>query len=74
MALKNMWEKVGNEKVVDSELIVEGYYKTITVQDYKDIEPSAQADVVKKVTVKVSYMFQGKEQSVELSTILSKES
>lgn len=62
-----------NEKVVENELIVEGYYKTITVEDYKDIEPTAIADIVKRVTVKVSYMFQGKEQSVELSTILSKE-
>ena len=63
----------GNSKVVENEEFVEGFYKTITVEDYKDIQTDAIADVVKKVTVKISYMFQGNEQSVELSTILSKE-
>ena len=63
----------GNSKVVENEEFIEGFYKTITVEDYKDIQTDAIADVVKKVTVKISYMFQGDEQSVELSTILSKE-
>lgn len=63
----------GNSNVVENEEFVEGFYKTITVEDYKDIQTDAIADVVKKVTVKISYMFQGDEQSVELSTILSKE-
>lgn len=52
----------------------EGYYKTITVQDYADIDSSATLDIVKRVTVKISYMFRAKEQTIELSTILSKES
>lgn len=52
----------------------QGFYKTTTVQDYADINSSATVDVVKRVTVKISYMFQGKVESVELSTILSKES
>ena len=63
----------GNSNVVENEEFIEGFYKTITVEDYKDIQTDATSDVVKKVTVKISYMFQGDEQSVELSTILSKE-
>lgn len=59
-----------NEEIKDHE----GFYKTITVSDYADNNEDKKSDVVKKVTVKVSYMFQAKEQSVELSTILSKES
>ena len=60
----------------------QGYYRTITVKDYKEIveeekgvaaAQNIEENVVKKVTVEISYMFQGKEQSVELSTILSKE-
>lgn len=53
----------------------EGFYRTIVVEDYTDIEENEQkiSNLVKKVTVKISYMFQGKEQTVELSTILSKE-
>ena len=54
----------------------EGFYRTITVLDYTDLEGNEDkvSDVVKKVTVKISYMFQGEEQSVEISTILTKES
>lgn len=53
----------------------EGFSKTITVQDYKDLEGNSDAieDVVKIITVKISYMFKGEEQTVELSTVLSKE-
>ena len=53
----------------------EGFSKTITVQDYKDLEGNSDAieDVVKIITVKISYMFKGEEQTVELSTVLSEE-
>ena len=53
----------------------EGFYKTIIVEDYTDIEGNSEeiSGLVKKVTVKISYMFKGEEQAVELSTILSKE-
>ena len=52
----------------------EGYYKTITVEDYADTDETKQRDVVKKVNVKITYKFKNQEQNVELSTILSKES
>lgn len=59
-----------NQKVENKE----GFFKTIIVQDYADLDNSEKIpNLVKKVTVKISYMFQAKEQSVELSTILSKE-
>lgn len=53
----------------------EGFTKTIIVVDYADIAGNEDKipNLVKKVTVKISYMFQAKEQNVELSTILSKE-
>ena len=53
----------------------EGYYKTIEVIDYTDLEgkQDKQKNIVRKATVKISYMFKAKEQSVELSTILTKE-
>ena len=59
-----------NEEIADHE----GFYKTITVSDYADENKDKKSDVVKRVTVKISYMFQAKEQSVELSTIIAKES
>ena len=60
-----------NQKVENKE----GFFKTIIVEDYADLDNNSEKipNLVKKVTVKISYMFQAKEQSVELSTILSKE-
>ena len=52
-----------------------GFFKTITIIDYTDTEGNEDAipNLVKNATVKISYMFQTEEQTVELSTILSKE-
>ncbi len=52
----------------------DGYYKTITVEDYSETDTTKQKDVVKRVKVKITYKFKNQEQNVELSTILSKES
>lgn len=52
-----------------------GFYKTIIVEDYAEIVTGEkERDIVKKVTVKISYMSNGKEEKVELSTIVTKES
>lgn len=69
-------DKAGNSLVNQPVEGNEGLYKTITILDYKDINEGAdiKKDIVKKITVKISYMHKGKEKSVELSTILSKES
>lgn len=66
----------GNNVVTENQEVEEGFYKTITVIDYTDIDGNQEKtkDLVKKVTVKISYIFKAKEQSVELSTVLSKES
>lgn len=58
----------------------EGFYKTIIVEDYNEIAQNIgiletkEKNIVKKVTVKISYMSNGKEEKVELSTIVTKES
>ena len=63
--------------IIDTDLLGdnEGFHKAIKVEDYTDL-PEGEgkvANLVKKVTVTISYMFKGQEQRVELSTILSKE-
>ena len=65
----------GNALKTPVETSEEGFSKTITVQDYQDLEGNGTAtpDLVKIITVKISYLFRGQEQSVELSTVLSKE-
>lgn len=67
-------DKNGNS-LVNQATGVQGYYKTISVLDYTDIEgnESEIPNLVKKVTVTISYQFKGETQSIELSTILSKE-
>lgn len=71
-------EADGNNVICENEEIEneEGFYKTITVLDYADVEKdeAIEKDIVKKVTVKISYMYRNEEQKVELSTIVSKES
>lgn len=68
-------DKNGNSLVNQPVEGNEGFYKTTTILDYKDVngDASIEKDIVKKVTVKISYMYKGKERSVQLSTILSKE-
>ena len=52
----------------------EGFFKTISIKDYIDLtEQKKVPGLVKQATVKISYQFKGKNQSVELSTIFSKE-
>lgn len=53
--------------------IKEGFYKTVIIEDYADIHEDKVPNLVKKVTVKIEYMFKGDKQKVELSTIFSKE-
>ena len=75
-AYENLRESEGNNVVENNaQTRTDGFYKTITVQDYTDIAGNEEKipDLVKKVTVKITYMFKAEEQIVELSTVLSKE-
>lgn len=49
-----------------------GFYRTVIIQDYSDINTNKIPGLIKKVTVQIKYMFKGKEQTLELSTIISK--
>ncbi len=52
----------------------EGFYRQILVEDYALNHPEKIAGIVKKVSVQIQYNFKNKEQTVELSTIITKES
>ena len=69
---KNSTQDMDGNSLVNQPTGTEGFYKTISVLDYADIEYKIP-NLVKKVTVKISYMYNGTEENVELSTILSKE-
>lgn len=65
----------GNSEYIKAQELTnqKGFYRTITVEDYADKTERKIPGLVKKVTVKIGYMFKGKEENIELSTIFSKE-
>lgn len=54
----------------------DGYYATVQVTDYADLEGNEgkKQDIVKKITVTISYNVQGKENYVDISTYIARES
>lgn len=67
-------DKDGNSLVNQQVEREQGFYKTIIVEDYTDIKGEDKiSNLVKRVTVTISYMEKGQEQQISLSTILSKE-
>ena len=67
-------ENINTLDTETQETSTQGFYRTITVEDYADLGPTKIRGLVKKITVKIQYMFQNKQQTVELSTIVTKES
>lgn len=65
-------DNLGNSMVDQPITGKQGFYKTIKVEDYTDIEGNEdkQSDIVKRVTIKISYKFNNQEQNVEMSTII----
>ena len=56
-----------------SEQIQEGYTREVEIKDYHDIDSTKESGIVKKVTVKIKYKFKKQIETIELSTIVSKE-
>lgn len=67
------FEEVDAQVVVAEPMEKQGFYKTVKVEDYADIDESKIRGLVKRVTVQIQYMFKAKEQKVELSTLVTKE-
>ena len=61
----------GNQ-INNQELIEEsGFYKTITIKDYKLENSGATKNLVKEITMQISYMYKAEKQVLELSTVIS---
>ena len=75
MIKNKTWNDIITEDIAYRETteVEQGYYRTIIVEDYHDIDPTKKTDIVKKITVQIQYMFKGEQESVELSTIVAKE-
>lgn len=51
------------------------YYRTVTVQDYTELDGNsgAKSEIVKRVAVEISYKYNNKDKTITLSTIKTKE-
>lgn len=63
----------GNSNYILSEEVKTGFYKTVKIEDYADLEEDKISGIVKKITVEIKYKFKNQEQMVGLSTIIAKE-
>lgn len=74
---KNSTQYNDGTKIENNQSIAgnEGFFKTIKITDYTDIKgnENEQKDIVKRVTVIISYKSKGESQEIELSTLLTKE-
>lgn len=69
ISVKNGNNIIAEENIENSN----GYYKQVIVEDYADLNEGETFDLVKKVTVKIKYKFKNQEQTVEISTLKTKE-
>ncbi len=69
------WQDITTEETNYRETtqIQEGYYRTIIVEDYNDIDSSKIAQILKKITVRIEYKFKKTIKKVELSTLIVRE-
>lgn len=51
------------------------YYRTVKVTDYTELEGKSEAkpEIVKRVTVEISYKYQNQNKTITLSTVIGKE-
>lgn len=71
---------VNAEEIIKEEDIVEnqnftGYHKKILIKDYVLIKDDStkQSNLVKEITVEISYKLAGKDKNVKISTYIKKE-
>ena len=66
-------ESLNNDEYKTQE-IKTGFWETIFVEDYANLKPEKTAGLVKKIKVQIQYKGKKEIQTIELSTILTKES
>lgn len=71
---------INTEEILKEEDIVEngnftGYHKKILIKDYVLItgDTTKQSNLVKEITVEISYKLAGKDKNIKISTYITKE-
>lgn len=69
------WQQITTEDTAyrETQEVKQGYYRTIIVEDYHDIDNSKQTQILKKITVRIEYKFKKNMRKVELSTLITRE-
>ena len=81
MSIDSVYEDLDQQKIKytrhaeeeQPEEIEEGFYRTVIIEDYSEIDSEKVENIVKKVTVKIQYKFKKEIETIELSAIISKE-
>ena len=71
--IETISESNGGNPYKDEDTGTQGFHKKVIIKDYTDLKPDDDTiipNLVKQVTVEITYMFQGKTQNVTLSTVL----
>lgn len=79
--IENYEDKGINKKdtIIDEDINKDGnftgYHKKVTIKDYTLIknDSKAQTNLVKEITVQISYKLAGKDENIEISTYIKKE-
>ncbi len=68
-------EGLEDGNVVDGKGNATPFYRTVTVKDYAEMDGNIdkKAEVLKRVTVIISYKYKDENKTVELSTVVSRE-
>lgn len=66
-------ESLNNDEYKTLE-IKTGFWETILVEDYANLKPDKTSGLVKKIKIQIQYKEKNQIQTIELSTILAKES
>ncbi len=64
--------EINSIPILDSSNEETGYFLTKEVKDYNQVNSSADEEYMKIITVTVEYRLNGEDQSVELSTVVTK--
>lgn len=61
--------------IYDSTKTFTGFHRKVTLKDYVLVvnDPSKEQDIVKQITVEISYKLKGKDKQISLSTYVAKE-
>lgn len=71
----NKKDTIIDEDIINKDGNSTGYHKIVTIKDYTLIknDSKAQTNLVKEITVQISYKLAGKDENIEISTYIKKE-